>query len=355
MEAPMKRTAALQPCGVAIEEPDLAAVSEADVAAWNAFDALMDEESPQTPFELHRDAVRTPRDTLIVRLFVARDPDGSPVAEARAVATRAAEHRDICHAQLSVRPDWRGRGVAGALMHRVIDAAEAADRLRLVGWTSDRVPAGERFARRMGASPEQTHFATRLRLRDVDPSTLRTWIEQGAVRAADYSLHAIVGPYPDELVEPIFDLHGVIHTVRPGSLQMRGMVLTIEEVRKHGRNGVAAGRWTLYVRHISTGDIVGFTEARVSACQPTVLEHLNTAVRPSHRGRGLCKWMKATLVERVMRERPEIEEIHTATFGSNAAMLGINRELGFTPFVTGTAWQVPIARVRACLDASSSV
>lgn len=63
----------------------------------------------------------------------------------------------------------------------------------------------------------------------------------------------------------------------------------------------------------------------------------------THRGKGIGKWVKARMVERILREMPEARIIRTENPGSNAAMLAINVGMGFRPAWKEVLWQMPLA------------
>jgi GNAT superfamily N-acetyltransferase len=74
-----------------------------------------------------------------------------------------------------------------------------------------------------------------------------------------------------------------------------------------------------------------------------------TGVFPQYRNKGLGRWLKAAMLERVMRERPEVKVVRTGNADSNAAMLKINHELGFKPYMASAIWQVELDKVREYL------
>jgi len=59
------------------------------------------------------------------------------------------------------------------------------------------------------------------------------------------------------------------------------------------------------------------------------------------------------MLERMLIERPGVEEVRTGNATTNEPMLAINRTLGFKPYISGTGWQVSVPRLRDYLSAKS--
>ena len=62
--------------------------------------------------------------------------------------------------------------------------------------------------------------------------------------------------------------------------------------------------------------------------------------------------MKAAMLDKVLKERPQVKYVRTGNADTNAAMLKINNELGFKPYMANALWQVEIDRVTAYLGES---
>lgn len=94
------------------------------------------------------------------------------------------------------------------------------------------------------------------------------------------------------------------------------------------------------------GACVGGTEVIFEPGDPSTARQQNTGIDPGHRGLGLAKWVKAAMLERIRRQRPEVVRIRTENAGSNAPMLAINGALGFQITSTRTEWQAEASDLR---------
>jgi mycothiol synthase len=340
---------------IATEEVDLTSIAPRDAATWMAYDATMLDEAPQTPFDARRFHLLARPEFVALRLFIARDPDGSIAGDARAVFSRTENNAEICQAHIGVRRDRRRQGIATSLLRHVADAADEAGRPIIVGWSFDQLPAGAAFAERIGAEAAAHQHVNRLWLSELDRQMLRDWIAMGPVRAGGYSLTRADGPYPDHLMGEIAPLRSATNPADRGAFQMEPPILSVDQIRSLERMLFAQGteRWALVAMHDASATVAGFTEMGLPATQPTVAHQWTTVVRPEHRGRGLGKWLKAAMLERMLIERPGVEEVRTGNATTNEPMLAINRTLGFKPYISGTGWQVSVPRLRDYLSAKS--
>jgi mycothiol synthase len=340
---------------VSVEEVDLAATSDEEVEAITAFrNAMQAEVDPADPpwgVDAVALDVRNWPPFMRHRAFLGRDASGAVVATGIADWFVGEENQHIVDVQLAVLPADRRKGIAKALLERVVEVADEIGRPMLSGRSIDLVTSGEAFARHVGASLGMAQGENRLVLADVDRDRIRRWVEQGPLRAEGYSLVASDGRYPDELVDQIVDLSAVMNTAPRDDLDMEDERPTVEQSRQWEATNLPLGieRWYLAARHDASGDLVGWTEVGWWPTFPTTVWQWGTGVRPEHRGHALGKWLKAVMLERILRERPDAIDIRTTNADSNDAMLGINHALGFRKHHTNMWWQVPVERVKAYL------
>jgi GNAT superfamily N-acetyltransferase len=116
---------------------------------------------------------------------VARDA-GQIVGSAGVTVQDMDGFRHVAEVSIGVLPGHRRAGIGRALLGGVLEGAGRLGRSLLMGDTRETVPAGEAFARRIGAGLGQVIIENRLDLRAVDRDLLRSWVEAGPARAPGY-------------------------------------------------------------------------------------------------------------------------------------------------------------------------
>lgn len=268
------------------------------------------------------------------------------VAAAEAQITLTEENAHVMQFDIYVLPAHRRQGLGRRLLQEVTAAAQREKRPLLICQTYGAIPAGEAFMRRLGAQPGLAAHVNQLALADVDPALLQRWTAVNDDRAA-FVLEFWDGPAPESDINALVALYEVMNQQPRGELDVEDFHVTAEQLRQIEQSMSAGGgqKWTLVARELATGELAGFTEVVWRPSRPHLLGQGNTGVFPRFRGRGLGKWLKAAMLQKVMAERPSVQFIRTGNADANAPMLAINRQLGFRPYLSQTLWQVKTERV----------
>jgi mycothiol synthase len=253
------------------------------------------------------------------------------------------ENAHVAWTELSVHPDHRRKGLGRALLADLASQAEGQHpELLFMGMTNDRVPSGEPFLEAMGAKAGLPMKTNQLALADVDPARVAEWAQ---LDPPGYRLERVDRVVPAKLVTAYIQASDGINDMPKGDLKMGDWKLTEEQIRDRESWFKQTGIqwWLLVAVHEATGEGAGFTDVTYDPKQPWVIWQQGTAVARGHRGHRLGLWMKAVMLDRIMRERPEAKYIRTGNANTNSQMLGINTQLGFKMAWQSTLWQLPIA------------
>jgi len=254
---------------------------------------------------------------------------------------------------IQVLPEWRRRKLGTALLRSVVDLAREKERRLLVANTRSTVPSGEAFMARLGAEVGLRVYRNQLKIEDVDRDLLRRWQEQARERASEFRLGLWEGRYPEDQIDAILELRKALNSMPTGDLDVGDLESwTADQLREFDDALEARGddRWTMYAREVSTGKLVGYTEMLFTTGRPEVAEIEATAVVEACQKRGLGRWLKAAMMDKLLRERPQVRLIRTGNAQANAPMLKINDELGFKPLMASAFWQLPLDLAQAYLD-----
>ena len=261
------------------------------------------------------------------------------------------QNRDQAWFWIQVHRDHRRKGLGTHLLRGVLEGAKAGDRTMLGTWTWHGSDA-EGFLDALGATKRQEERISRCWVKDVDLGLMERWVARAPERASGYELVLWEGQCPEELLERYADVRTVMNTAPRDDLEMEDWVMTPTEVRDWEEANAKRGLtwWTMCARHRSTGALVGYTELFFEPHRPYQANQGDTGVDPTHRSRGLGRWLKAAMFLKLIAERPEVDRIDTGNAESNAPMLAINVEMGFRPLLAESVWQVPLETAEAAFS-----
>ena len=226
---------------------------------------------------------------------------------------------------LLVAPEKRRRGLASALLGRVLQRARRLDVRALRG--SYATAAGAAFAAYVGAVADDRVVRSVLDLRAADlpepriPEgfSLITWLE----RVPEGHLSAYVearaamddAPSPEGMEIPSASGERVRASEESLLRRDREMRLTVG-MDDHGRVGAFTEL------RVSRGSKLGFTD--------------DTGTVAALRGLGLARAVKLESLRRLRADHPEVEVVSTSNAEENAVMRHLNESIGFRPTATVT-------------------
>jgi mycothiol synthase len=289
--------------------------------------------------------------------WVVYDSDGRlPIANAWIGMPAEETKQHLIEFDLLVLPEHRRQGVGRTLLAAVADVAAQAQRSLMLVQTNSHVPAGAQFLQRIGGQPSRASCTLQLALASFNRDLFPAWAARMRDQAPGFTLGWWAGSYPANALAAMAQLHDVHNEAPHRSETIGASQTTPEELRQHEAELEAQQkvRWTMYVREHATGLLVGFSEASWHRDHPETVEQGITAVLPAYRNRGFAHWLKAALLDKLAQEQRAAQFVRTGNAASNARMLKVNADMGFTIISEDMWWELELARVQHYLDTAQS-
>ncbi len=311
---------------------------------WNILNAEYWPEDP--PVAVEKTILDyTSQPSFTTRYLYAAWDSGEIVGVSEAYVPHTEDNQHLAYCDLAVLPEWSGQGLGAQLLACLVEPARSESRRLLQFFVDADHDTTDIDLERVGKMGMEMRN-NQLDIAKIDKDMLDTWIARARERAADFSIDIWTGAYPDEEMSGLLRLFDAMNDAPRGELDWEDEKFTPEILREWEQSAKKRGeeRWTVVARDNATGELAGYSQIFMHPLQPTVAWQGATATLPKYRNRGLGRWMKAVMLEKVMRERPLIGCIRTGNADSNAPMLKINYELGFYHRKTWQIWQIEVER-----------
>ncbi len=332
----------IRPLSPACPPDELASV----VALQHAVDAELDPDDP--PASDQRVLLDLTASTPIAeqRALIAWE-DGVAAGLAERWHWYGRRNRDLGESSVVVHPDRRRRGIGTALARATARAFLADERTKLLTYGVESA-ATEAFWRRHGVDIGYRERESRLDVAAVDEALMARWIADRRERAADYRLVHWCGSPPDELLSTFRLARDAMNDAPMGTLDFEKGLDDESEIEQFGEWVRASGRESWVTAAVDpSGAIGGFTAVWIDLLDPERSWQADTGVLPDHRGRGLGRWLKASMWERLRADAPDVTRLITENATDNDAMLAINVAMGFAPHRVRCGWQPDIEALAA--------
>ena len=246
---------------------------------------------------------------------------------------------------ITVLAEYRRKGLATQLLEPLKDFARQHGKSTIILESTDRQPSGREFLTHIRAEEGLVGHVNRLDLSDLNRNLMQEWIWKANERVEGFSLLFFEGVPSEHLMDSYCQMYThIIETQPTGSIQFPFKVFTPELVRELFKVDENAGRrfWSLVAIEDATGRIIGYTEVVFHPGLPQLITQGGTCVFTEYRNRGIGRWLKASLLVKLVNEVPEAHWITTSNADVNASMLKINYEMGFKPCEATAFWQYQI-------------
>lgn len=238
------------------------------------------------------------------------------------------QNKHTCYAGAAVEEEHRNRGVAKALLKEVVKILKELGKPVIYSDVGEE--SGHEMIKKLGFAEIAMESAeNRLYLKNVDWDRMNQWVKEGPKRSPTTKMTSFI-EVPDDLLERFTKFHTTaMNTIPKEGMELEGIFTPesrrIEEEKYHKMGSI----WRTLMTVEEDGEISGLTELIYNEKEPHYALQELTAVLPKYRGRGLGKWLKASMLLYMHETYPAIEYIITGNADVNAPMLAINEKMGY--------------------------
>ena len=258
--------------------------------------------------------------------------------------------RNIAVCQIEVRPSFRRRRIATTLLRRAVDHCLDHEKSIVIGTGVDGDPVRGFWGSWLGLQCGLVERESQLAVPSVDAELMQRWIEQRHARAGDYRLAHVRGACPPELRAAVATLNTAMNDAPLDDLEVDPEIWTEADVVAEDdfRRQRGEERW-MNIVFAPDGEPAGLSAVVLNDEDRSWGSQDNTVVIEAHRERGIARWLKADMWQRLRADRPELDLLLVENAASNDAMLAINEAMGFRETVRWSEWQADATELRATL------
>ena len=295
----------------------LALEDEAGISAYVRIRNASQPDNPDSVEHLRWEHATYPGEMV---LLLAEDTDGTPVGAASIgrIYMLPPEY-ERAWLGLWVEPDRRRQGIGTALLRAGGDAARELGKTGFEIELSEAHQAGLAFLAAHGFEEVERSKAVALSLAGVEPPAIE--LPPGIALTTLAERPALLPGVHQTAVEAFPDI--------PSSDEpMDASTLEGFTARDVDRTGMPREAFFVAVDKAS-GEAVGYASLMFAPGSTTIAWHDMTAVRPSHRGRGIATALKRATIAWAIANG--IETLETGNDEANAPMRAVNLALGYRP------------------------
>jgi len=336
---------------------DLEYATEHEYTCLSKFKNVIDLEShpddPPTPLEEHIQNWKNKPSFVEYEAYVIWNASQTEIiAFCQSMIFQTGDNEHIVRFRIEVLSEYRRQGIGKEALKVLLSFAKRHKRTLWFSFTWDNIPATTLFFERLGARRGSEMKTNQLKIEEFDRGLVERWLKHSEKLKQGFDLGLWDGAYPDSEIEAVASLFQVVGNDQPrDSLEMEDMNISPQFLRDIEKKMFATGeqRWTIYSKDKLRSNFVGLTEVFWNPNRAMILNQGFTGVYPQYRNKGIGRWLKAEMMNKILTERPEVKFIRTGNANSNAPMLKINMEMGFKPYIANTIWQVETEKIEKYL------
>lgn len=191
----------------------------------------------------------------------------------------------------------------------------------------------------------------RLYRKSASHQIIEKWLTKIPVKNPDLKLE-IHTAIPEKYLIQYAELFGrYINEMPKENENAKEYHVSTEEIRRQEkwRADNKSGLITSLLTHENDG-VIGMSNIMINKQDPRDAYQAMTGVTAEYRGRGLSKWLKASLYEKIGKDFPGNEFLTTDMRAANKPIYAVNEQMGYKLFSKGAEFEIYPAQLKKYLD-----
>ncbi len=263
------------------------------------------------------------------------------------------ENKGYMEFYINILENYHRKGIGTKALVKVFEVAAENEKKLLA--TDTYFASGKAFLQDMDAELE-IGIENRLRLDEIDWSMIQQWEKEGEEKSSKTKL-VHLNNISEEYIEQFSKLYTETYSQQPvEGLDEVAISFTPEYFRHRKTSYEQTGMKNNIMFTVEEdGEISGLTEMEYNPGLKTMITQGLTGVKEEHRGRGLGKWLKASMLLKIQEQYPEVKIVRTENVTSNAPMLSINNRLGFKFHRESIEAQISLEKLKQYLKSKEAI
>lgn len=246
-----------------------------------------------------------------------------------------------------VLPQYRNRGIGTQLAKQVV--TKATERGIAVLEADSAVEEGHKFASKLQGELIMEGGINRLYIENVDWELMQKWVKDGPKRAPGVKLLEF-SDVPEDIIQEYVELYSETENQAPtDGTEYVTRVSPESRRREEERKKELDIVWLTLVAQEEDGALSGLTEVYYYPALKIKISQELTGVKQEYRGRGLGKWLKSEMLLRLKQRYPDIRFVDTGNADTNAPMLAINHQMGFSAHIKDKDYKFEVSKLAEML------
>mgnify|MGYP000064403224 CR=1 FL=1 len=168
-----------------------------------------------------------------------------------------------------------------------------------------------------------------LNVKEANMEKIDAWLAEAPAKFPNLRIK-FYRDIPDDLLEEYAAFFTQMIEDLPANSELGDAKITVASIKTEQELGNMGNYCSYrYLIFNEANQLIAKTNVMLDLKEPQVMDQYMTGVMKEYRGRGLSKWLKASMFKKLMADFPTLEKIKTDTHPENHASRELSKQMGY--------------------------